>query len=441
MNDGARPRRVFIEGSMSGPPDNFLPALPPGIDEVDLLAWVEGDPLPRNREVAVARLLSEHPALARRLEAMRGDRDAVRDLPADERAPAGLMQGVDAALQPLLERQTLLGLQDGDLADPRPPISLVVPPRRSIVDLLLRDRMGRRMALAAALLLAVGSGTYFAAMMFSLQGRQPSSIGPLAVHDQPLDDATSFDRPGPAIPAPALEDAVALAAAPERQEPGEPTEIEAPAQARADLSRAETLPEPADEDLASATALAAPAPLPMDSGEALRLAREQRLVIRVRLGEGALRPDRVADRLRRAGSPGWRYAGEAPLTVAMQLAPPETFAPPAVVRPGETWFGTPAGVPSGALYGPPAPGIALDLQRSGPAVYTVQSRLDPASLDSLRTALRGVAADVIFEEADPEIIARHEATILAPSAVLWWGQSPSAWVRWTTVPIVVEPAR
>ena len=81
-----------------------FPAKTPRPDEADLLAFVEGESLPRDRELSVAKALEADPALARKMERMRADRAAFRALP-DVKAPPGLMDAVEAALQPLLERQ------------------------------------------------------------------------------------------------------------------------------------------------------------------------------------------------------------------------------------------------------------------------------------------------------------------------------------------------
>ena len=86
---------------MPSEPANSRPSVP---DEADFLAWVEGEPLPKDREAAVGRALTGDRALARRLEAMRADRAAIKALPTIA-CPASLMAGVEAALQPVLERQ------------------------------------------------------------------------------------------------------------------------------------------------------------------------------------------------------------------------------------------------------------------------------------------------------------------------------------------------
>src|SRR5688572_15734830 len=146
------------------PTPNHNPAHTP--DEADLLAWVEGERLPRDREAIVAAALTRDPALARQLELMRADRQAFSSLP-EPSAPAGLMDSVEAALQPMLERQMLLGLRDGQPVENHLPVSLVQPMRRSILQAFVADRVGRRLAAAAALLLLLGGASYFATSYFS----------------------------------------------------------------------------------------------------------------------------------------------------------------------------------------------------------------------------------------------------------------------------------
>jgi anti-sigma factor RsiW len=441
---------------MTESPDNFLPPLPPGLDEVDLLAWVEGDPLPRNREVSVSRFLADNPALARQLEAMRRDRDSLRALSSADRAPAGLMDVVQAALEPLLERQMLLGLQEGTPwggVDDRPPVSMVIPVRRTVFDVLFREPAGRRMAAAAGLLLLIGGTTYFAASMFSAAPTnplQPREIGPLArssPENLRTDEASGggvaiADAPGPIVGGAGDEasGATTLAQAPDTAPSPSPTL--AP-------SLGETPESAAGSRGAGATALAlsdAPgeARTTLSTADALRLAEGNRLVIRVRLGEGLARMEPVVDRLRR-NSPGWRYTGEAPMALASMLIPPAP-APggePALVRPGEAFAASDLrGAPSAAWYGPPPPRAFFDLPRSRTTVYLVQSRLDAPSLESLRTALAGVAGEVWFEELDDAATLQTEPLpSLAPSAVLWWGQPPASWTWWSSLPVVVEPGR
>ena len=135
------------------------PTNPRPPDEADFLAWVEGEALPRDREAAVSRAIGADPALGRRLSSMRADRMALKSL-AQVAAPASLMAGVEAALQPVLERQMLLGLRDGEEVADHPPISIVRPVKRSIMQTFFADRMGRRLAVAAGLLLMVGGATY-----------------------------------------------------------------------------------------------------------------------------------------------------------------------------------------------------------------------------------------------------------------------------------------
>src|SRR5579862_6004566 len=158
------------------------PHTPHTPDEADLLAWIEGEPLPRDREQAVARALGEDRTLARRLEAMRADRTALKSI-GPVAAPVGLMSAVETALQPVLERQMLLGLREGEPVADRLPISIVQPVKRSIMQAFFADRVGRRLAAAAAVLLMVGGATYLGTTYLS--GRtapKPTSIATAEPH-------------------------------------------------------------------------------------------------------------------------------------------------------------------------------------------------------------------------------------------------------------------
>ena len=116
-------------------PNHPRPQMP---DEADLLAWVEGEPLPRDRELAVARALEADKRLARRLAAMKSDRSALCSMP-EVACPPGLLRAVEAQLQPVLERQMLLGLRDGEAIQDHLPVSIVQPVKKSIVAAFLRE--------------------------------------------------------------------------------------------------------------------------------------------------------------------------------------------------------------------------------------------------------------------------------------------------------------
>src|SRR5690606_36858579 len=63
--------------------------------------------------------------------------------------------------------QVLLGLAEGKPIHDHPPSSIVRPQRASLWQTFTADRLGRRLALAAALLLVVGATSYFAASYLS----------------------------------------------------------------------------------------------------------------------------------------------------------------------------------------------------------------------------------------------------------------------------------
>lgn len=111
--------------------------MPDRPDELDLLGLIEGD-LPADRRAAVLAALQHDTALRARVDAMRADRSALRDLP-PVRAPQGMVSmAVEAA-----EREELLGVDAGEP---------VVAGRIGL------PRWTRGLAAAAALFLVAGGG-------------------------------------------------------------------------------------------------------------------------------------------------------------------------------------------------------------------------------------------------------------------------------------------
>ncbi len=141
-------------------------------DEALLLAWVEGESLPHADEALVAGYLLSNPEMAKRLEAMRVDREMLRSID-DQGVPEDLLQRVGGQVVPLLERRMLL--DDAPIVTRK--LTLVGSSRRSIVRTLLLDSTGRKIAAAAAILLVAGAGVYFAATSLSgTKNRVGSSV-------------------------------------------------------------------------------------------------------------------------------------------------------------------------------------------------------------------------------------------------------------------------
>jgi hypothetical protein len=412
------------------------PHPPPLPDEADLLAWVEGEPLPRDKEAAVRRAMIDDQGLARRLEGMRADRAALRSLTAVS-APASLMASVEAALQPVLERQMLLGLREGQPIEDHPPISIVRPMRRSIAQTFFADRMGRRLAMAAGLLLIVGGTAYLGTTYLSGK-TAPRPINTLAVTKPRTDSAP----PSASTPA-ALTDAA----------PAKTGETAAPTAARvaerdAAVEQAKTEP---DEGMTIANA-EPPAPeyspadmgpfLPaLDGARAAELAQDGRLVIRLKSVDPTVtsNPGRIAERLR--SGDGWRLGDDPSPALLTLIAPPAAPAPeaePVPVPELPTVAQTDPEQPQ-PVYGPPGP--PSDWHPLPPTtVYLVQARLDGATLEALRSALAGSYGEAVYEE-QAEPLPQEGPGAVNPASVVWWASGPSGWARWANVPVVVDTAR
>lgn len=432
---------------MPSTPANPGPRTP---DEGDLLAFVEGEPLPREQERAVAAALAADPALARKLERMRADRSALRSMPAVA-APSGLLDAVESALQPVLERQMLLGLRDGRALEDHPPVSVVQPARRSVLGSLFAERAGRRMALAAGLLLVVGGASYFAATMI----RPVSPARPLEIADA----ARRVSAPaGPSSPRIGRgPDQTAQRMLAERPVAADRSIAAAPTQAKAlggtannaspSATLAQTKPEeppfsppPAPSQVASAPGLN-PEDLGIDSARAVELAKQGRLVIRLRAPDPFVlsHPSVIADRVRRSSPAMWRLGDEAPPQLASLLhaAPPPVPEP--IARPSAPSAPVVASDDlSKDMYGPPAPSLprtaAPFTTQPVPTVYLVQTRLDAAAIDGLRGALAPYGEATLEESAQPLPLEDS----LNPAAVVWWSQPPSGWTWWASVPIVID---
>jgi len=415
-----------------------------GPDEADLLAWVEGEPLSAEANAAVAQALLSDPVLARKLESMRSDRVALQML-GEERAPRGLIASVETALQPVLERELLLGLKDGEPVDSHPVVSMVRPEKRGIFQTFLADRAGRRMALAASLLVLIGGATWYGTVMFS-SGPQP--VGPIAINDArnreareavPA-DSTLATKSGDSSEVARTESVVApltIATGPEAS--FDAPQALAAAPAAADASNAEATP-------VALADLVGPVKTPMDPALAAELARERRLVIRVVSREATTAPRRVCDRVKKEfNSAAWKLASDAPtaeLATALEARPLDVGrAAPQVNQPEWPAF---AGIEQiEPIVGPPAPRELAVIEEAEPQpVYVVQARLDAATMSQLRASLEksGPADEIVFEERYEALpLASGGAPVLTPAAVLWWTNPPAGWTSWGEVPVVIEP--
>jgi len=392
--------------------------LPAGLDEADLLALVEGEPLASSKAMTAQRALAADPALARLVAGMKRDREGLRGL-GEAKAPAGLMAAVESSIQTVLERQMLLGISEGAALDDRPPVSLVIPRRRSVFSI-------RRLALAAGLLLVVSGGLFTAATLMS-QGTPKSTLGPLAKSDQSAEGSSreplterAMARQEPIV-APGLPDEASA----NKAQDGERVASAANAEKTTGNAGMAALAQ-ADPEMAGP-----PVPGPMETEEAVRLAGENRLVVRIVTADGRI--DRITSRLAKPSyGAGWQLAGEAPAALASLLRPgidppnaPRTFEQPSFA--GET------DLAKIAPMGPPAP--AMDWTPE-PSVYVLQARMDQPTLESLRKAMKEAGAEVVFEESENPL-SLEPGPVTAPGAIVWWG-SGGGWSAWGSVPVVIQ---
>ncbi|MCC6659322.1 MAG: hypothetical protein IT437_00395 [Phycisphaerales bacterium] len=397
--------------NMNGPHPIPIPA---GLSEADLLAWVEGGPLQRDVAAAVARALDADPGLARLLGSMKADRAAILAL-ADERAPDGLADAAMAIAEPALERRMLLGMESSAPARGGTPVSIVQPSRRSVLEVIFADRVGRRFAAAAGLLLVAGGATWFVTSILTRGGlsRPP---------EQRIANA------GVQVGVPEVEPP----AAPESEEPG------------IELAMGPPLPPPETgglkqaSELRAAMAEAAPAtPAPMATARALHLARGRRLVIRVTgtsLEQGSARMQSLAVAHARPES-AWRVSGEAPPRVAALFTPRPTEWPVEVPASGPAALASRSDSTGAALPSPAAPVHMTPPPLPRCRVFTVESRLDESALDAILASLSGDGLSAAFAEATDAV--PESAPGMTAAALLWWTQSPASWAPWGTIPVVI----
>lgn len=398
------------------------------LDDATILGWIEGELAPERHRM-VTRAIAQEPALQKRADAMRLDRFTLRAL-GDERAPAGLLDGV----ADLLERDMLVSIGDGlfsqpesigdghsPATDPRPlDVGLgvglgegpggrkggrrdgfmggvIVHDRETGLRRVRRERDFRplRYAFAAGLLIAVGAGAWFGGMMS-------------------VRDRRAIPREGTTIA---------------RAEPGgTPGEIESGASAgvaaveamRAELvvSAVEAVPEdgPARADV------------PMTIERARELLLERRLVVRARMADlsGLAWIDGVSERV--------ALERDVPAELALAVAPTNAAGLPTARESSLLLAGD-------ASVGPP---IELTM-RDEPALpervaaSIVLVRLDAQSLEEAIRGLRaqrGIVA-VELEEADAPLPGLDDGA----QDTFWWRESSDRWTPSAVAPIVFEVLR
>lgn len=388
--------------------------------ESDLLAWIEGE-LDAAREPAVLAAIESDAELAQRVRAMRADRDVVRSL-GDVSAPAGLLDEVER----VLERGLLLGLTEGEPESVR--VSQVRPARDDgVLARLLFGSPWPRLALAAAVLIVVGIGTYLAATNLGRSYAPNRPVGPIASADNPPD--AGKDDPG-----------VVVGTAPKADKPvdiAQPDDVP-PDQVVAD---AEDDSEQADLELARAIEANRAELVRRRAARAAALAAEGRLLVTVHVADAegwVQKLDVLADRTHRS-SGNWRFAGPASKQLASELRATRFRYPELVPGMPTAPVGpllASATEPSGVVRVVPVERVT---QPVGPRVVDVRLidlRAQPETLISVLSELASsLDGRVEFEATDMTI---PTEPVLDPSAVLWWGGSSADWAKRVHVPVVVE---
>lgn len=409
-------------------------SLPPDISDAELLALLEGQTasLAPDRREAVRAAVAADPELARFVRESRTDAAAMRSMARAE-APDSVRDAVFATLQ----RPTII---DNPLREPVggqiPVSSLSVPnPWRRLIE----RAPVREFALAASLLLVAGLGVWVISQAVKSGPVSPSPNRPIASN---TDSGPAGSPDSLALPSAA--DAPALAS-------GEPDtgDLVSGPMAIDDFGFPTIPAELAAKAVAPVLAKAAPAGMP--PSEAAALAREGRLVIRLRTFDADASTADVRQLAQRTSTKDVQWRPLEPwelseVTVALRLQAPgdtilavakrptdiagaSTTTPPSPAAPLIAPIGTPADVAS-----------ALKLKTEYRPLYTVELDENERDLAALVSRLtRGtsqVAEFVALDEPLPTLMPSTD-----PSAVLWWTRPPTGWTRKVCVPIVLETIR
>ncbi|MCB9845909.1 MAG: hypothetical protein H6811_08000 [Phycisphaeraceae bacterium] len=355
---------------------------PARVDETLLLGWIEGD-LTEQEQGRVALALGSDEGLRIRLEAMRRDRLALASLP-EARAPADLLSSVADAL----ERELLL------VSEPASARSAWYAP-------LFSDRTGRRLAVAAGLLLALGLTAWLGVAAWQSRAPKPSPGTPESVAKAGPNESDSIVPNVPVSPTPSETD-LALA-------------DEAPTVA--------VVPTTAASDAATT-----PARHPMTAERAVALLHEGRLGILLKTTDH----DRTLRWFAQRDHDSSRIAvarlsiAAAPEALAALVAPSPLIAPRAF-----EWAGL-------ILPDEPARSEAPPIYETTD-ILVLELAAEPATLTQALRALSGDAGHhATFEELEEPL---HFAPMVRADSLLWWRQDPSEWSPRARVPVVIQTLR
>lgn len=434
-----------------------------------MLALVEGDTLSPARMAEIERALSSDPAWVSMVRAMKRDRAGLRAL-AEPTCPPGVIDAVEQ----VMERRMLVGLSAGIPLDRDEPPVVIVRDRSGKpgwVRLFTQDQTGRRLAIAAGLLLAVGGVSYFATTWLA----QPRVIGDgteVAIEPKEVNPSPVI---GPAKP-PVSDNAVAKPT-PEIQESSNASRTANTAPAD---QRDETSSNPSTMLAAAPSVVKSPAGIPaspwrgvavsnawQDGGsdtaevavastageeqpgavaaaqenvdeppfeyqQALEWAREQRLVIRVVPGRNDAALDRLMNEAPVPRS-GWYLAQEMDLAVASAVPMHEQEPLPGL---GMMMMASGASGVSGTVPVVIPAELFRRPERPQPSdeLLTAAVRLERNSFAALVTNLQRGGQTVTFERLDEPFPTTGRPPV--PDSVLW--ASEYSWAAWGWVPVVIE---
>jgi hypothetical protein len=401
--------------------------IPESITEAEVLALIEGDMglLPIERREVVRAAVAADPALSRLVGEIRADTTAVVGL-SRVTAPSTIRGRVVEELRKPAPRPEPIREPAGGAI----PVSAIVVTRESPWRKIAERAPVRRLAAAAGLLLATGAGVWLVSLAIRY-GQEHAGAGGSAVAQKPTNDRHALPSVPESTPVPETGPALADAGAPTN--PG------------IDPAPGDNTPGIAAAHAADTPGLA-PSAHAIAPSEAVALAREGRLVLRVRAVHEQT-AQRDIDRLAAATARDmhWRplqpwdlpevavaLRGHAPDVPYAAANPPATVPTPDVADDGTS----PKPDPIEPIGKDAAVAEALSSADLRP-VYSVEldeNERDLAALAERLTRSKSHIAEFMALDAPLPSLAPSTD----PAAVLWWTRSPAGWTRRVSVPIVLE---
>lgn len=397
------------------------------IDETELLAFIEREPMAGDRTEAVRRAIAADAGLRELVEGMRADRSALAGLD-NVHAPANLLELVEARL----EREALVGLSRA-AAPAKLPVSQVIPERESVIGKIVTRPWARQLAMAASLLIVAGAG--FMVVKANWPTHKPREFARGDNNAEPSTPASTSNVAAKTASGTNPKNDADLAVGTTRPAAdsmtAEPTAVQSPA-AIADAS---------SKDAAKAETHA-PA---MTIDRAIALAKEGRLVVRLRAADGAAAQERLDSLAKRTGS--WLKHGPATpgegveITDAVQMAVADSRPAPVSVpsRPNEEALagGNPSTSHQRSTMPNPAAAVPPPSVNLANQVYCLTLTPDDDNLRSLLQRLNGGDKDLLAQLQEVALPVTVGAP-MTPDAMLWWNRAPVQWDRRLVLPVVVE---